>query len=1385
MYILNINDEYNLQNEFIKIRKLFLNLFTFELYFVESLKLKNIYLELLKNGNNPKSIKESKKIKGIYNIYQNECCVKKNDHLIELNKNLCFIEKEILNRFFYNITIKNSNCIINDKFTYLYKLFRNFYFLLNKKKGNFYKQNGFFLCTYYIKKFSLILNYLINDNKKNIYFQYIKKQLQKYSTIKEKRKKKKKKNGHYIYVYVATSTYKNDKKNSSKINNIIITYYDHKMSSYNYSIDRKRNNYHNLSLHFIYKNNKLKIDINKVTYVIEKAIYNDFYFNILNCIFYSLINKSIHSISNLIYSSYTCENTQNNEENKIICNNKALSNNCFLPIKILFSSFNIYQKYLKSELFVDELFLFKHIRILLKENIKKLLFLTTVNINRLYINLSFKYLFNLFLFYFTFLDINFYCSISLVCHENNLTTEEKKMYMTKDKNNKNCCKKNYEKYDKKDNYERETYNNNSNKIELYINKLSDYDRIHLFNISNNLSYMESETNDNKNIKEFHKNKINNSNLTYTKICIQNDINNNYNDNNNNNLIKKRNMEDFYTLCFFCSYNKLKKENISVIEKKKYFIFIIIYILQYNYITTIKCHDSFLSYIFNSFVKNFFYFKNFDLSYEFINKKLKDKSDHSHVNCYHKNEDKIEKNFNHFFKKVNKKDIYLKYIYNIINAEDLSLYNSHKKRKYSNLEINESNIQNNKSISKNPKKENHIPNTKYISSSKNKANKNLSYNISEITYTNYINNFDYLTSLNYDNKTIENVDINNKMLFKKNLNKENDLHENPYSFKKEKKRKNISIVTENNGYNNNLYYYINEKMKIFFENLKILLFPLLEKLYNKSILYINLHIYLFMIHSFFLLKKMKKENIVKMEEVALTKKRKTYVCKKKNISLCKKNHVYKEKQKKILNNIIKELSIYKYYDFLNLLYSNNNIILKKIKNKKIFFYLKENLENFSKWHIRLIYKIENFINTYKYKYKEILERKFFLLKDNEVNNKKYKKIFAINYIFYLKKGKNISMENRKNRLLKKRQHFIKINKDNCLEKYINILHKSIGIFHNIYININEDDFYVQTKKDFIIFNLKSKMYNHDIRNIYYEFKGKRYYVFDNLYTLKKTYKIHYINLCLLFYRYCFFFYNYNPLIFSFLFNNIYCICIRCLNKYLVIKCYTKNKIEKEDHDCFYKQNGILIKNRDQIFIRTFYYLVFFLIIRYQTFIGNTNHSGSHNCVPKRIMNILAKELEIKRECFSSPFNAVLKNYCSFFSDIDIFFGSSSNFFEFNLQSGSYEVNPPFDIFLINKLIIYILHNLKKELYELTFFLIIPLIKDKNYFYELLFSSPYISYYFFLKGNSYTFSTRLFDKREKEYTSTCDCFVFILQNKKARIQKKIQKKVVLKIKNLWKT
>lgn len=43
--------------------------------------------------------------------------------------------------------------------------------------------------------------------------------------------------------------------------------------------------------------------------------------------------------------------------------------------------------------------------------------------------------------------------------------------------------------------------------------------------------------------------------------------------------------------------------------------------------------------------------------------------------------------------------------------------------------------------------------------------------------------------------------------------------------------------------------------------------------------------------------------------------------------------------------------------------------------------------------------------------------------------------------------------------------------------------------------------------------------------------------------------------------------------------------------------------------------------------------------------------------------------------------------------------------------------------------------------------------------------------------------IFAFREEEYISTCDCFVFILQNAKAKIKTEIDQNTMLKIKKSW--
>lgn len=83
----------------------------------------------------------------------------------------------------------------------------------------------------------------------------------------------------------------------------------------------------------------------------------------------------------------------------------------------------------------------------------------------------------------------------------------------------------------------------------------------------------------------------------------------------------------------------------------------------------------------------------------------------------------------------------------------------------------------------------------------------------------------------------------------------------------------------------------------------------------------------------------------------------------------------------------------------------------------------------------------------------------------------------------------------------------------------------------------------------------------------------------------------------------------------------------------------------------------------------------LIARYIC-IGTTNN---HCSVPPHVIDYCG----IKTELFGSPLNTSVEQYCSPMIDIERHFGSLGSFFEFDMGSGTYLLNPPYDESIINE------------------------------------------------------------------------------------------------------
>jgi hypothetical protein len=88
----------------------------------------------------------------------------------------------------------------------------------------------------------------------------------------------------------------------------------------------------------------------------------------------------------------------------------------------------------------------------------------------------------------------------------------------------------------------------------------------------------------------------------------------------------------------------------------------------------------------------------------------------------------------------------------------------------------------------------------------------------------------------------------------------------------------------------------------------------------------------------------------------------------------------------------------------------------------------------------------------------------------------------------------------------------------------------------------------------------------------------------------------------------------------------------------------------------------------------------------------------------------KDYNLKFECFASAINFTHKNFCSVYYDVEKYFGSKGNFFNYKIVKGTYGFNPPYQKEIINKGIYKILNHLEEACInnnDLTFILTIPI------------------------------------------------------------------------------
>jgi len=92
-------------------------------------------------------------------------------------------------------------------------------------------------------------------------------------------------------------------------------------------------------------------------------------------------------------------------------------------------------------------------------------------------------------------------------------------------------------------------------------------------------------------------------------------------------------------------------------------------------------------------------------------------------------------------------------------------------------------------------------------------------------------------------------------------------------------------------------------------------------------------------------------------------------------------------------------------------------------------------------------------------------------------------------------------------------------------------------------------------------------------------------------------------------------------------------------------------------------------------REFKARAFAMLLRYQDLARGD--AGQHGVLPKPAFDVLV-DWGCQGECFATPFNATLPDFCSPFVDTDACFGSRGSFFRRAFTEGNFEINPPFSL-----------------------------------------------------------------------------------------------------------
>lgn len=175
-------------------------------------------------------------------------------------------------------------------------------------------------------------------------------------------------------------------------------------------------------------------------------------------------------------------------------------------------------------------------------------------------------------------------------------------------------------------------------------------------------------------------------------------------------------------------------------------------------------------------------------------------------------------------------------------------------------------------------------------------------------------------------------------------------------------------------------------------------------------------------------------------------------------------------------------------------------------------------------------------------------------------------------------------------------------------------------------------------------------------------------------------------------------------------------------------------------------------------------IFVLLFQYKGISGHNNHCS----VPQDVI----KFTKAKTELFGSPLNTCLDQYCSPFYDIEKYFGSLGSFFDFQLETGTYIMNPPYDEELMIHASKQILKQLRRTTKEITIIVVYPLWDQKSQLehrgtvhehekfiaYDLLKNSKYLRSSVILSHDNHKF----YDYFNAVFKTVADVHLMIISN-----------------------